>query len=181
MASPAADTLEDAASPSQGTYSVQVGLFPAEKSFMTRSVYYEPLRRIYHTMQCVGNKGYLYGGLFDAKLPSGVSLKQLASTVHIFDPLTELWTSKLVGGESIPFGNVNAASTVLDGSLYSVGGQDVYNCVTNEVHQLDTKSLKWYKLTPQNPEDGPIAKLGCGMVTFLHYLAVFGGYGPQMN
>lgn len=156
-------------------------LFPAERSLVSHGVYYEPLRRVYHIMQCVRGKAYLYGGLFDKKLPHKLTLEQLALTVQIFDPVTEEWTSESVGGESLAIAIIQVASTTLDDDLYTFGGADLFDCVTNEVHRLDTKSLCWYKLTPQNPEEGPIPKVGSGMVTFRHHLAVFGGFGVKMD
>ena len=156
-------------------------LFPAEKNFITRGSFYEPLHRMYHISQCVGGKAYLFAGLFDKNLPPNVTLEQLASTVHIFDPCTELWASTHVCGELMAFAIVEVASTTLNGDLYTFGGADMYGCVTNEVHRFDTKSGQWYKLSPQNPEEGPMPKVGCGMVTFRHHLAVFGGFGVRMH
>ena len=155
-------------------------LFPAVKPLMSQGVYYEPLNRVYHIMQCVGGKAYLYGGLFDKKLPQKLTLEQLASTVQIFDPATEEWTSMPIGGESSAIAVLQVASTTLGGDLYTFGGADMFDCVTNYLHRLDT-SLCWYKLTPLNPEEGPIPKVGSGMVAYRHYLAVFGGFGVQID
>ncbi len=34
-------------------------------------------------------------------------------------------------------------------------------------------------INPKNPDDGPMKKLGCGMVPYKKRLVIFGGYGED--
>ena len=61
-------------------------------------------------------------------------------------------------------------------SLYWFGGNDG-NSFYNSLHRLDPTTLKWREIQPLNKADGPMRKIGCGMVSFRDQLAMFGGYG----
>ena len=115
-------------------------------------------------MQPLRRKVWLYGGFFDKKTHPHVTFDKLASKIQTFDPYTELWKSKQVGGEIPPAGVGGAASAVLNNDL-----------LTNDLHRLDTGTLYWHKLSPQNPHKGPMPKTGCGMIAFGNSLGVFGG------
>ena len=48
----------------------------------------------------------------------------------------------------------------------------------NTLHQLDTTTMMWQELVPNNPSDTPMKMSGCGMVAYGdHKLVLFGGYG----
>lgn len=137
----------------------------------------EPLHRFYHFMHTIGAKAYLYGGFFSETIPHPLSFEILYSTLHIFDPSEKKWTSKSVDAGVVPLGLFDAASTILNGNLYTYGGTDASGVVSNYLHQLDIKSMKWSRLLPVNPDEGPMPKVGCGMVAFAQNLGVFGGLG----
>ena len=61
--------------------------------------------------------------------------------------------------------------------LYTYGGWDG-QVAYNTLHQLDTTTMTWRKLEPNNPSDAPMKMSGCGMVAYGdHNLVLFGGYG----
>ena len=61
--------------------------------------------------------------------------------------------------------------------LYTYGGWDG-QVAYNTLHQLDTTTMTWRKLEPNNPSDAPMKMSGCGMVAYGdHKLVLFGGYG----
>ena len=135
---------------------------------------YEPFPRFQHGTAAVGGRGYLWGGRVEDFSESG--RRKLASTIEIFDPYLETWEKHHTTGVPPP-GLYNGACTSLLDSLYWFGG-DVGISYYNSLHKLDPTTLEWRELQPLNQVDGPMRKVGCGMVPFLQdKLAVFGGVG----
>lgn len=66
--------------------------------------------------------------------------------------------------------------------LYVYGGWDG-QVACNTLHQLDTTTMTWKEMVPNNPSEAPMKMSGCGMVSFGdHKLVLFGGYGvPSEN
>jgi len=66
--------------------------------------------------------------------------------------------------------------------LYIYGGWDG-QVACNTLHQLDTTTMTWKEMVPNNPSEAPMKMSGCGMVSFGdHKLVLFGGYGvPSEN
>lgn len=61
--------------------------------------------------------------------------------------------------------------------LYTYGGWDG-QVAYNTLHQLDTTTMTWEELVPNNPSDAPMKMSGCGIVAYGdHKLVLFGGYG----
>lgn len=138
--------------------------------------YFEPPQRCCPILQTINGKVFGYGGSFNSKLSSNQSLAVLGSKVYVYDPNTEQWTVKDVGGELIPPGISDTASVAIHNDLYVYGGCDLYGNVTNSLYRFDTKSLSWYRLLPQYPDTGPIKVRGCGLIAFGNRnLGVFGG------
>ena len=135
---------------------------------------YEPTPRIFHCATAVGEKCYLWGGIVTG-LSKNDRMK-LASTIEIFDPYFATWEQHPTTGVP-PSGLFYGVCTSLLDSMYWFGGwESKSDC--NSLHRLDTTTLEWRKLQPQNQADGPMKKLWCGMVSFFQdQLAVFGGYG----
>lgn len=128
----------------------------------------EPLPRFSHCAASVGKKIYFHGGY--------ISDPGQGSAVDIFDPYFESWEQQPTTG-SPPPGLYEGVCTSLVDSLYSFAGFDGKN-LYNTLHKLDTATLEWRELQPQNPADGPMVKSGCGMVASdYEHLAMFGGYG----
>ena len=135
---------------------------------------YEPSPRLSHGAAAVGGRCYLWGGRVQDFTASG--RRKLTSTVDIFDPYLETWEEHPTTGVPPPGLYFGACTSLLD-SLYWFGGWDG-SCRYNSLHRLDTTTLEWREIQPLNQADGPMRKIGCGMVSFLQdQLAVFGGYG----
>ena len=136
---------------------------------------YEPFPRYGHGAAAVGGRCYLWGGCVQDFSESG--RRKLASTVEIFDPCLETWEKHHTTGVPPPGLYAEACTSLLD-SLYWFGGYDGNSDYHNSLHRLDPTTLEWRQLPPLNEADGPMRKIGCGMVSFLQdQLAVFGGYG----
>ena len=135
---------------------------------------YEPSLRFAHGAAAVGGRCYLRGGRVQDFSASG--RRKLLSTVEIFDPHLGTWEEHLTTGVPPP-GLYHGACTSQLGSVYWFGGYNGSLCY-NSLHRLDTTTLEWREIQPQNQADGPMRKKGSGMVSFLQdRLAVFGGYG----
>ena len=139
-----------------------------------RTKLHRPSPRFSHGAAAVGGKCYLWGGCVQDFTESG--RRELASTVKIFDPHLETWEEHHTTGVPPP-GLYSGACTSLLDSLYWFGGNDGTSFY-NSLHRLETTTLKWREIQPLNQADGPMRKIGCGMVSFLQdKLAMFGGYG----
>ena len=143
-------------------------------SMLGRTKPYEPSPRFGHCATPVGGRCFLWGGCVADS--SATDRKKLASTVDIFDPYLEMWEQHATSGVPPSGCQLGTYTSVLD-LLYSFGGGDgaLYY---NTLHMLDPTSLEWKELQVLNQADGPMRKLGCGMVPFgQDRLALFGGYG----
>ena len=60
--------------------------------------------------------------------------------------------------------------------IHSYGGYD-RSSVLNSLYQLDTNGLGFTLMNSNNPENGPIKKRDCGMVSYNRCLVIFGGFG----
>ena len=135
---------------------------------------YEPAPRFDHGAAPVGGRCYLWGGCVQDL--SGSGRRKLASTIEIFDSYLETWEKHHTTGVPPP-GLYRGACTSLLDSLYWFGGRDGSSRY-NSLHRLDPTTLEWRELQPLNQADGPMRKVGCGMVSFhQNKLAIFGGYG----
>ena len=136
---------------------------------------YEPMPRLAHVSQSVGSKVLVRGGW--TKDFSEKSRQHLSSVVELFDPYSELWEQKQVEGDIPSPGTHLEASASVNNDLFSFGGLDGSGKYINALRKLDTKTLRWRQLSPQNAEGAPMPKFGCGMVAFGDSLGVFGGHG----
>ena len=136
---------------------------------------YEPLPRAWHVSQSVGSKVLVRGGR--TKDFSEKSRQHLSSVVELFDPYSELWEQNQVKGETPSPGTRAEASASINNDLFTFGGYDGNGKYNNVLRKLDTKTWRWYQLSPQNAEGAPMPKYCCGMVGFGDNLGVFGGYG----
>ena len=135
---------------------------------------YEPSPRFSHGAAAVGGRCYLWGGCVQDFTES--ERRKLASTVEIFDPQLGTWEEHPTTGVPPP-GLYSGACTSLLDSLHWFGGYDG-KYFYNSLHKLDPITLEWRELQPLNQANGPMKKIGCGMVAFFRdQLAVFGGYG----
>ena len=148
-----------------------------DRSGMASRSTYEPLPRYRHVSQHIGNRVLVQGGR--TRDFSERNRKRLTSVVEIFNPYFEEWEQKQVRGDAPTPGTYAAASASLHHDLYTFGGL----CTTtkqkesNRLHRLDTKTWRWYELSPKNAEGAPMPKFGCGMVAFsTDGLGIFSGH-----
>ena len=139
---------------------------------------YEPLPRSHHISGRVGSLIVVQGR--ETEDLSEKSKQHLSSVVEIFDPYSESWKQRQVGGNAPSPGTHDAASASLHDGLFSFGGRDGRDLFLNTIHRLDTKTWCWSQVSPRNADGAPMPKYGCGMIAFMNSLVVFGGYGvPQ--
>ena len=138
---------------------------------------YQPSPRISHYAGKVGDKSYVWGGLTQDFRQRGKDI--LRSTVNVFNHYLETWQEECTSGES-PRGTYGGAYTSHENSLYSFAGFDGEK-EQNSLHVLDTNMLVWKELN-HHRKNGPMPKIGCGMVFFgSHYLATIGGHGLPLT
>ena len=135
----------------------------------------EPRARLGHRAAFIGGKAYLFGGYL-----SGYSddlRSSLRCSIEAFDPYCEKWEVLKTKGAP-PMGLYMGAFTAMKDLLYVIGGLDARSQDSwyNSVHCFDPSQLEWKKVSPKNPEIGPLTKTGFGLVPFRgKYLALFGG------
>ena len=100
------------------------------------------------------------------------------SVINFCDITNETWTQKDTTGD-IPKANFGIASAHRGNKLYAFGGEVTYNGrdYNNTLSELDVSTLEWRELHPENPQDAPIPKKDSAMISYLHYLLVYGGVG----
>ncbi len=133
---------------------------------------YQPSPRFGHYAAPIGSKVVMWGGRTDdfAKTRS----KPIES-VEVLDTLVEEWQHKSTSGEAPP-PMYDGACAAVEHMLYTCCG---YNGTSfcNSVHVLEDSS-QWRTVRPTNPDQGPIRKSGCAMISISNdKLAVVGGYG----
>ena len=143
-------------------------------AFYSKYDKYEPLPRVGHISQSVGSGVIVQGGR--TKNFKDKNRQQLCSVVEVFNPYSELWEQRQVGGETPLPGTYLAASALVHNDLFMFGGTDGKNFF-NTLHKLDTKTWCWSQLSPQNAEGAPMPKFSCEMISFGECLGVFGGFG----
>ena len=134
---------------------------------------YEPSSRYCHISALCRGRIVIWGGTAKDGTKNHVDTRQV---VEIYDPVIERWDQQLTTGASPPALVGNAKAAVMD-LLHVFGGK--YGTTFRKcLHQLSTTTMEWRELAQQNPEDGPMEKGWCGMVSCSDdKLAVFGGYG----
>ncbi len=115
----------------------------------------------------------MWGGLTEDFSES--SRRKLPSVVEIYDPYLEAWQQEATTGVPPPAFYGGGCTSVHE-SLLWYGGLDDKSCF-GTLHQLNTVTLKWEELHQSTPQ-GPMDKVGCGLVSFQgEKVGLFGGYG----
>ena len=141
--------------------------------FRSRHHAYEPSSRYCHVSALCQGRVVIWGGTAKDDTRNYVDIRQV---VEIYDPVFEGWHQQLTTGVSPPAIVGNAKAAVMD-LLHVFGGKDG-TAFRKCLHQLSTTRMEWRELAQQNPEDGPMKKGWCAMVSFSDdKLALFGGYG----
>ena len=141
--------------------------------YFTEPNYNEPWPRVYHCAAPIGDRLYMWGGLTEASIES--SRRKLASVVEIYNPYLEAWQQEATTGVPPP-GLYTGGCTSVHESLLWYGGKDGKSRF-GTLHQLNTMTLNWEELHQSTPQ-GPMAKSGCGLVSFQgNKAALYGGFG----
>ena len=130
----------------------------------------EPSPRWGHYSALVEEKFCVWGGRLKEK-------SEFVSSVHCFDPLAllEFWAVNRISGPGVPHPGLYigaCASAAAGPHIYQYGGTDESR-LQSSLHQLDTRSWTWKKLS----STGPMKKVSCGMVAHGSKLVLFGGRG----
>ena len=143
-------------------------------SIVRNRKYYEPCPRFHHCAALIGHTVYIRGGRI--KDFSESSKRKLASVVEIYDPYLEMWEQRATTGVP-PLGLCDGVCASLNENLLWYGGNDGKSRF-GTLHQLNPVTLNWDELHHNSPSQGPMAKSGCGLVSFQgNKLGLFGGYG----
>ena len=103
------------------------------------------------------------------------SRRKLASVVEIYDPYLEAWQQEATTGVPPPGLFGGGCASVHESLLWYGGTDGTFRFGT--LHQLNTVSLNWEELH-QSTLQGPMAKSGCGLVSFEgNTSALYGGFG----
>lgn len=99
----------------------------------------------------------------------------------MLDMKVNSWQARTTHGNA-PLGVVDCGWAVIGTRLTVFGGGCGHpNCYHNSLYQLDTGSLQWTELSPNNALGAPLKKKQCGMVVHTsdseEKLCVIGGYG----
>ena len=110
-------------------------------------------------------------------LTKDLSVDDLRSCVHSYDPLLEAWGSARATGE-LPPGLYQGACTAAWGEVFHYGGYEGFgNIMSSALSRFTPSTHTWSQLC-EGSMDGPMAKTGCGMVSCGEgQLCVFAGYG----
>ena len=133
---------------------------------------YEPSPRYWPFCTSYQGKVLLWGGC----MKDFMKREKICFHVETFSPYLERWEQKSAMGKLPPLLYAGACSTLLE-NTYTFGGCDG-SSFHNSLHHLNMTTMEWRELTPLNPQDGPMRKEGCGMVTCDdNTLALLGGWG----
>ena len=136
---------------------------------------YIPYPRYRHIAASVGHNLYAWGG-WTKDIPIDPTTKEAVhistekkkhfSSVDILNVKTGEWREERTRGDPHP-GVVGAACTVIGRKIIVFGGYCghgtcFYNCIT----QLDTDTLEWSQISPNDAPQSAHRKAHCGMVQF---------------
>uniref|UniRef100_A0A1X7VJ25 Uncharacterized protein n=1 Tax=Amphimedon queenslandica TaxID=400682 RepID=A0A1X7VJ25_AMPQE len=127
---------------------------------------YEPAERSGHSTVIVGDCLYMWGGRRDdhPKEHNIEMEKRDSSFVEVLHLLTGRWEQKPTTGDP-PLGSINYAAVAIGNEIFYYGGLCSHRRYDDNVlYSLNVDTLKWRKVVPTNPEDGPKKKDDCGMI-----------------
>ena len=109
--------------------------------------------------------------------------RKLTSSVDIFHVPTLKWKRKSATTATPPAGVMSYACTnIRDNILYFGGSCKPSDCFHNDLFALNTLTNEWREIINNPPNNGPMRKHGCGMISFdmsgEDNLLVIGGFGP---
>ena len=147
-------------------------------------VYYQINQdRTHHSTLINSDRLYCWGG-YQEDLPMihyNDEKRMFTSTVDIFHLPTLKWERKSTTATP-PAGVMNYACTnIRDNILYFGGSCKPDDCFHNDLFQLNALTNEWREIINSSPDNGPMRKRGCGMISFNmngeDNLLIIGGFG----
>lgn len=137
--------------------------------------------RIYHSTVVIGDQVFLWGGQhkYLSEVHETISSSSL---VDIFNIRTSKWQRRSTTGNPPP-GMFRYACTNIGKKIYYYGGNcRPSDCFHNALVELSTDTLHWREVIPDNQDNVPMKRHGCGLVSFTNNgeecLLLLGGVGP---
>uniref|UniRef100_A0A1X7V481 Protein kinase domain-containing protein n=1 Tax=Amphimedon queenslandica TaxID=400682 RepID=A0A1X7V481_AMPQE len=121
---------------------------------------YEPAKRSGHSTVIVGDCLYMWGGEKDDHPEKHNIEKERrdSSVVEILHLPTGRWEQKPTTGDP-PLGIIGYAAVAIGNEIFYYRGHcSHWNYDDNVLYSLNVDTLKWRKVVPTNPEDGPKRK-----------------------
>ena len=145
---------------------------------------YEMKWRVYHSTIVNSDRLYWWGGMQE-NLPMvhyNDKKREFTSSVDIFHLPTLKWERRSTT-VTLPAGVMDYACTNTNENILYFGGNCKPNdCFHNDLFELDTLTNEWREIINSSPDNGPMRKSGCGMISFNmngeDNLLVIGGVGP---
>ena len=108
--------------------------------------------------------------------------RKFTSSVDIFHLPTLKWERRSTTATP-PAGVMGYACTnIRDSILYFGGSCKPNDCFHNDLFELNTLTNEWREIINSSPDNGPMRKRSCGMISFNidgeDNLLVIGGFGP---
>ena len=108
--------------------------------------------------------------------------RKFTSSVDIFHLPTLKWERRSTTATP-PAGVMDYACTKMRDNILYFGGSCIPNdCFHNDLFELNTLTNEWREIVNSSPDNGPMRKRGCGMISFTvngeDNLLVIGGHGP---
>ena len=151
---------------------------------MSLSGQYHIKWRARHSSAVISNRLYCWGGK-QRDLPmthNNDKKRQFTSSVDIFHFPRLTWEKRSTTATP-PAGVINyACANIKDSILYFGGNCKPNDCFHNDLFKLDTLTNEWIEIINSSPDNGPMRKCDCGMISFNRNgedtLLVIGGFGP---
>lgn len=113
----------------------------------------KPGPRSSHTLTCVGDALYMFGGELKPRVP-------VDNAVFSFELATSTWKQLSTSG-SAPCPRVAATACAVGPCIYVFGGRtgiEMGEGSLNDLHVFDTRSLAWSQLTPAAGQVRPLQR-----------------------
>ncbi len=126
----------------------------------------------------IDGKLFFYRGILQSY--QGKDKTTFPSHFEVFDGEALQWRHVATRGRN-PMAFRGIAITSIGAKLYLYGGHDG-GTFTDELHEISTLSMEWNRLVARNPNDGPMRKAFCGLISLRgDVLCMFGGYGIRRD
>ena len=140
--------------------------------------------RAYHSTIVNSDRLYCWGGEQEG-LPMvhyNAEKRKFTSSIDIFHLPTLKWERRSTTATPPAGVKRYACTNIRDSILYFGGSCKPTGCFHNDLYELDTLTNEWREIINSSPDNGPMRKRSCGMISFNmngeDNLLVIGGLGP---